>query len=318
MRFGKLIYFFLIAFAIVDIFLLKKYFLGFSNNNSLELSSVKFDIKNLKTTSIPVSKNSKMILGGDVMLGRSVMKTALDSGNALYPFENISNFLSSSDLVFVNLESPIVENCPIIEGGYKFCTLPKIAQGLKTSGINVVNIANNHTYNFGREGFEETKKHLESFGVSYVGDNNFIVKEVNGVKFGFVGFDFFSKTPSEEDYFLIKKADLASDILVAGVHWGIEYTYSASEFQKSTTQKMVDLGVDIISGHHPHWVQEIGEINGKKVYYSLGNLIFDQMWSEETKNGLLVELEFDGKNLVNEKKIPIYIEKTGQPKIFDE
>ena len=75
----------------------------------------------------------------------------------------------------------------------------------------------------------------------------------------------------------------------------------------------IDSGADVVIGHHPHWVQEIETYKGKPVYYSLGNLVFDQMWSEETRNGLVVKLTFSGNTLVSQEQVPIKIVDYGQP-----
>ncbi|EKD53151.1 MAG: hypothetical protein ACD_61C00138G0004, partial [uncultured bacterium] len=75
----------------------------------------------------------------------------------------------------------------------------------------------------------------------------------------------------------------------------------------------IDSGADVVIGHHPHWVQEIETYKGKPVYYSLGNLVFDQMWSEETEKGILVRLTFSGKALVAQEELPVKIFDYGQP-----
>ncbi len=81
--------------------------------------------------------------------------------------------------------------------------------------------------------------------------------------------------------------------------------------------KMIENGADVIIGHHPHWVQNYEEINGKPVYYSLGNFIFDQAWSEETKKGLLLKITFEGKDIINKEEFKTYTPKIGQPVLQD-
>ena len=281
-------------------------------------STPKFHFSNNSTLQ-PISQpvKTRLILGGDVMLGRSVMIVSEDSKNFFYPFEKISSYLNTGDIVFVNLESPIVSDCPRISDGYKFCTTPEIAEGLVGANITIVNLANNHIHNYGKEGFNQTKQILDKLHISFVGNGNVVTKTVNGTKFGFVGFDFLSNKPVEADFELINVAAGSNDVLVVGVHWGEEYTSEPNDFQIATAHKMIEAGANVIVGHHPHWVQEMEDVNGKKVYYSLGNLVFDQMWSEETKKGMLVELTFDANHLTSEKKISIYMENIGQPTIVD-
>lgn len=258
----------------------------------------------------------EIVLGGDVMLGRSVMVASLKKAqNPNYPFEKIQDVLKNADLTFVNLENPIIENCPFTEEGLTFCADPKMVLGLTFAGIDVVTLANNHTLNYGKEGLEKTSKFLEENGIKVTGMNNLIIQTKRETKFGFLGFDLVYKNLTPEQLELIKDSKTKVDVLIVGVHWGNEYQDKASKVQKDQAGQIVEAGADVIVGHHSHWVQEREEIRGKPVYYSLGNLVFDQMWSEETKKGLLVKLTFENKKLVQEEKIPTYIEKVGQPKI---
>jgi len=140
-----------------------------------------------------------------------------------------------------------------------------------------------------------------------------VVKEIKGIKFGFLGFDFISKKPSDFDYEIVNKSNKNTNVLIVGVHWGEEYNKEANQFQKDTARKLVDAGADVVVGHHPHWAQDGEYISGKPVYYSLGNFVFDQMWSKETKKGLVMKLVFKGGELIKEEKLPINIFSLGQP-----
>jgi poly-gamma-glutamate synthesis protein (capsule biosynthesis protein) len=142
------------------------------------------------------------------------------------------------------------------------------------------------------------------------------VKENKGVKYGFLGFDFISKTPKESDYELIAKSVDEVDVLIVGVHWGVEYKSEPVEIQKQWARELVEAGADIIVGHGSHWVQEVEYINGKPIYYSLGNFVFDQMWSEETRKGLIMKLTFRNGNLIKEEELPTYMSSWAQPEFI--
>ncbi|AKM83345.1 hypothetical protein A2422_00635 [Candidatus Woesebacteria bacterium RIFOXYC1_FULL_31_51] len=266
------------------------------------------ELKNNQTT---------IIFVGDIMLGRSVMGKAIEVGDNYYPFRKTSEVLNNADITFANLENPIVKNCPGTIGGFKFCTNYEIANGLTFAGIDIVSLANNHSGNYGLEGLTETKKFLSDNNISYVGDSNLAIKEVNGTKFGFLGFDYTLKNNLDNDLKLIKDSKGKVDVLIIGVHWGDEYKDEANSLQRTIAKKMIEAGVDVIIGGHPHWIEDYEEINGKSVYYSLGNFIFDQMWSEETKKGLVVKLTFDRTNLVKKEEFNTYIKSIGQPEIVD-
>ena len=136
---------------------------------------------------------------------------------------------------------------------------------------------------------------------------------VKGTKFGFLGFDLTVKDLTEANLELIKESDPEVDILIVAVHWGVEYTREPTQLQRSQAAQIVESGADIIAGHHPHWVQISETIEGKPVYYSLGNFVFDQMWSEETKKGLAVSLTYRDGELKKIEEHPTYMKEWAQP-----
>lgn len=293
--------------------------------NNLISSVIAFVLMFVLASSAPpinqLTNNQVTILfTGDIMLGRSVMGASLDNNDNLYPFRKTADFLKNVDITFVNLENPIVTNCPRHIGGFKFCVSPEIAQGLRYAGIDIVSLANNHTSNFGKEGFEETKKYLTEDNIKYVGDGNLQIIEKNlpsqagNIKFGFLGFNYtFTKENLTDDLKLIKESDSKVDILIVSNHWGDEYKANANSLQTTAAHRMIENGADVIIGHHPHWVQNNEMIGSVPVYYSLGNFIFDQMWSEETKKGLVVKMTFENEKLVKTEEFKTYIPKIGQP-----
>lgn len=265
---------------------------------------------------VPQSNETTILFTGDIMLGRSVMGEAIDRNDYLYPFRNVQSFLADADITFGNLENAVTKNCPRqYKGSFSFCTTPEIAKGLQESGIDVVTLVNNHSYNFGVDGFEETKKNLNDIGIKSVGWGNLEVIEKGGIKFGFLGFDYVTSQKNiEADLNLIKEPDLKVDVLIVSPHWGEEYKALANNFQVNLAKRMIENGADLIVGHHPHWVQNYEEIGGVPVYYSLGNFVFDQMWSEETKKGLVVKITFDDdKKIMKNEEFKTYIPKIGQP-----
>lgn len=269
------------------------------------------------STFVDFSTDVEIIATGDVMLGRTVMTKSLDEGNPSYPFENVKGTLSEADISFINLENPFYDGCPRHIEGFKFCASLEMVGGLTASGIDVISLANNHTRNYGDEGIEDTKRILDENGISYVGFDNLVVKEEKGYKFGFLGFDFLTNSPDEADFDLIRQSNEKVDVLIVGVHWGAEYRDEPAEIQRLWAKRMIEDGVDVIVGHGPHWVQRREEFLGRPVYYSLGNFIFDQMWSEKTKEGLAVKFTFRNGELIKEEKLPIYMSSWAQPELVE-
>lgn len=280
--------------------------------NLSPISKIK-EIAKQETGIINLDKETEIILTGDIMLGRSVMSTSLSRKNVNYPFEKVAEILKSADITAGNLENPIVKDCPISNDGFKFCTSPEMAEGLTFAGIDVVSLANNHTTNYGNDGFIQTKNYLKNEKIDFVGDKNLVIKKNNGTKFGFIGMDFVVNKPTETDYEFIKESKKSVDVLIVMLHWGVEYTSSPTDNQKLIAKKIIQSGADVIVGGHPHWPQDIEYIEDKPVFYSLGNFVFDQSWSEETKKGLVIRLKFREDKLIGFDKMPIYMKNFGQP-----
>lgn len=260
------------------------------------------------------SPDTEIILVGDVMLGRTVMTKSLDLKDFTYAFSGVSERLNEANVVFANLEAPFVTGCKRDYESLVFCADFKMVEGLKHANIGVVNIANNHTRNYGEAGFEETKKILDENGILYVGDGNLETIRINEyTNVGFLGFDLLTNKLTDEDLELVRKSKEQVDVLIVGVHWGNEYQGVANNVQKEYARKLVEAGVDVISGHHPHWIQNVEKIGEARVYYSLGNFVFDQMWSEETRKGLVVSLKYDKGKLVSEEQLQVYMQNWAQP-----
>lgn len=280
---------------------------------------------------------TKLIFAGDVMMGRSVRNKVNQVGDYNYPFIKIMDFLKNADIIYANLENPIVDNCEYHDSGFKFCSDLGSVKSLTSAGINVVSLTNNHSGNYGRNGVEQTKKILTENGIKFT-LNDLAVREVNGIKFGFLGFDFTLKKPTLADYELIKRSDPLVDFLIVVPHWGVEYKPNPETYQREWAEKFLQNGTELVIGSHPHWVQGVDCINGadwqyierevmytqnleskcdKLVFYSLGNFVFDQMWSEETKKGLLVEIGFDGPDIYKVGLRSTYIKNVGQPNLSD-
>lgn len=273
---------------------------------------------NKRLTNIDANNDIRILLGGDVMLGRSVTVESLDKmKDSTFPFRNIQPLFSNADLVFLNLETPIITNCPRQTSGMVFCAPSEMLSGI-SGEKTLVTLANNHTLNHGEMGILETIDHLNERNISHTGRTKLVVKTIQGIRFGFLGFDKDQQNNpvmSESEIKLITDSRQAVDVLLVALHWGVEYNAHPTKGQITLAEKLSALDVDVIVGHHPHWVQDVTTIGKTTVFYSLGNLVFDQMWSEETRKGLLVKLTYHGKNLKKQELIHTYIKEIGQPTI---
>lgn len=269
-----------------------------------------------------VSSESTVFIAGDVMLGRTVMRKSYELNDFSYPFRKVADVIRGAGIAFVNLENPIIKTCPFRETGMVFCTTPEMLQGLTFSGVDIVNLANNHTGNYGQAGLEETLQYLSKENILSTGIGKLAVIEKDNITFGFLGFDKSEQVNpklTQDEIDLIAESNDKVDLLVVSMHWGVEYQDKALPGVRSLAKEIVGYGADLIVGHHPHWVQDWEFIDGKPVFYSLGNFVFDQMWSEKTKKGLVVVLTYGEKgNMVDYELLPTYISSWAQPEFIYE
>jgi poly-gamma-glutamate synthesis protein (capsule biosynthesis protein) len=116
----------------------------------------------------------------------------------------------------------------------------------------------------------------------------------------------------------IKKAKSNADIVVVTMHAGLEYTREPTPLQTDFSHTAIDNGADIVIGAHPHWIQSVEQYNGKYIFYSLGNFVFDQEFSTETKEGMTLKISLEKDEIARIKQIelmPIIIENYGQPRL---
>jgi poly-gamma-glutamate synthesis protein (capsule biosynthesis protein) len=236
---------------------------------------------------------------GDIMLNRG-MEELVKQNSVYYPFLNIVQFLRGVDIVFANLEGPVLKDPPLLpENELKFAFHSSMLKGIKWSKINLLSLANNHTSDMGKEGLEETRNWLEEYQIDFIGnpfsdyegeqDLSFSTKNSVLLAFNRVLPLIHSQEKIIKEIKKVRKNNPKKCIIVS-IHWGNEYQTKSSISQRDLARKIIEAGADMIIGHHPHVVQEIELIHGKPVFYSLGNFIFDEQSLPETKNGLLVGL----------------------------
>jgi poly-gamma-glutamate synthesis protein (capsule biosynthesis protein) len=260
---------------------------------------------------------------GDIMLGRSVATQMQKKHDWNWSFLETMPHLSPVDLTIANLETPIITNrCPYTTEGMQFCAPAQVVEGLANAHIQVVSLANNHTTNYGQTGLAETKQILSNAHIVSVGNFETTIKEIQGIKIGIIGLDDTSRPINQDQlYQVVNDLKSRTDITMVVIHWGDEYQPTPNERQKMLAQSLINSGVSIIIGSHPHVLQPIEVSGNTLIAYSLGNFIFDQMWSEETRKGLILDMDltFDKQNLQSIDYQPIHttIYDYGQPRIDD-
>ena len=262
------------------------------------------------------SKTASILNFGDMMLDRNVKKQIGINGSD-FPFKTLAGeegrFLNGADVITANLEGSFANKRRATSKSIAFQFDPALITTLKKYNFNLFTLANNHSLDMGSAGFEESKVNLKKAGIDFYGqqykitDENLLVKQIGNFKFGLIGLDdTINKVSVAKVKSLIEKAKKqGSEIIMVNVHWGDEYKVISNTRQRQLGHALIDAGVDVIIGHHPHVVEEMEIYKNRPIFYSLGNFIFDQYFSVPTQQELGVGLFFEEKN--NQKSVSTYV-----------
>lgn len=274
---------------------------------------------------------------GDVMFDRGVRTVVAEAG-AGWPLSAVADIFSGADLGFVNLETALSDRGQPLPGkGIWFRSDPRFAQELRDAGISVVSLANNHSLDYGREAFCDTLAALSAVGVAACGGGRNIqearrpaIVRKNGLVISFLAYSelapiFWSYTDPEtfiaeadrpgipdwrEDQILsdIRRAKSMSHHVIASFHWGDEYSLVPAERQVALARAAVDAGASVVLGHHPHVLQPVEVYRNGVIFYSLGNLVFDQRRAHTT-DSLIALLSLTPYRVEVVQLIPVRIER---------
>lgn len=256
---------------------------------------------------------------GDIMMDRGLRSVTNIHGGGDYDYiTKYLDFLSDYDIVFGNLEGPVSDLGGDLNGKYSFRMAPSVISSLARANFSVLSVANNHAGDWGRDAFMDTINRLNIEGINVVGGGmdyydaeRVSVVEVNGYSVGFVGFSDIGPNWLEaglntsgillagslyhDD--VINKATREVDVLIVSYHFGEEYQNNPNDRQRSLAERAIENGADIVIGHHPHVVQPVVKYKKGIIAYSLGNFIFDQNFSKETMEGMLLVVDIDDEKI---------------------
>ncbi|MEO5635036.1 MAG: CapA family protein [Candidatus Paceibacterota bacterium] len=256
-----------------------------------------------------------MTFGGDIMLDRGVKNSVLKNFNGDYSalFSKLG-ILKKSDIVFANLEGTASDQGK--DGGslYSFRMDPAVIPALKGAGISVLSLANNHVGDWGLNAYLDTLGRLKENEITYTGGgNNYeeakqpAIIEKYGMKIGFLAFSdkgpnfmraradqggvLLASDPNFDD--IVKNAASQVDYLVVAFHFGEEYQTKHNARQEFLARQAVDDGAKIVIGAHPHVIEDTEVYKNSYIAYSLGNFIFDQKFSANTMQGMLLQIKLN-------------------------
>jgi poly-gamma-glutamate synthesis protein (capsule biosynthesis protein) len=273
---------------------------------------------------------TRILFGGDVMLSRFVGAVARQKADPAWPLRDVAGLFSAADIAFVNLEAPFSDRGRLVEKGMVFKAEPEMIEALRLAGIDIVSTANNHARDCGVHGVNFTLDWLARNGIAAVGTgataeatHQGTVLQRNGVRFGFLAYTYDQSNGNHADWDdRIAMLDVASavediqdlgeraDVVIVSMHAGAEYQGKPTAGQRSFAHAAIDAGASVVVGHHPHVTQPVESYRNGLIFYSLGNLVFDQFQREETQRGFIADLRFIGQRLAGYGLVPVDIVHT--------
>jgi len=221
---------------------------------------------------------------------RRFVDLASKNGND-YFLQNVRSVFEADDLTIVNLEGPLTTLEKTDRHGYVFKGDPAYAGILAGSSVELCNLANNHTLDYGAEGLKQTAEALDAFGVGYCGFTQAWNATIKGVRVTSLGF-----TKWDHDRGDIVRAVIAArescDLLIVNMHWGWEGRTEQDSKQVNLGHAIIDAGADLVIGTHPHVYQGIEKYKGKYIVYSLGNFCFAGNANPSDKRCLIFQQTF--------------------------
>jgi len=253
-----------------------------------------------------------VIFGGDVMLDRGI-RAQINVKGLSYFTDGLTSEFTNADYTVVNLECPATDIVAPLTKQFVFRADPKVLPDLRQAGVTHCILANNHSYDQGREGLISTAENLERAGITPIGfglsqpsacapltlnKNGIEVAIFSSVTLPLEAWMFLTESPGMCQATVSDLTQAVStyrthhpkSFIIVTLHWGVEYQPIPTSTQRQQATELIEAGTDAIVGHHPHVIQSYERINGKPVFYSIGNLIFDNP-REITHRGILVKFD---------------------------
>lgn len=261
------------------------------------------------TTTVTISAAGDCTLGIDSRYSHNFNKYYKKKGDS-YFLKKVRSVFSQDDITIVNFEGTLTTSNKRARKTFTFKGPKKYASILKKGSVEVVNLANNHSKDYGKVSLTDTQDTLKKNKIGYCYNPTINYQKANGVKTAFLGFNALEKLSKNQIKSAIKKAQKnKAEIIIVSFHWGVERKYYPNAKQKSLGHYAIDCGASLVLGHHPHVLQGIEQYKGRYIVYSLGNFCFGGNSNPKDKDTMIFQQTFsvkDGKLLTsnNAKIIP--------------
>jgi len=258
---------------------------------------------------IPQTNTITLSFAGDCTLGTDESFKG-NTFNAVYEkmkdpsyfFRGVFSVFSEDDFTLVNLEGALTKATKKAEKKYRYKGDPSYVEILVKGGVEGVTLANNHTLDYLEAGFEDTINTLNEAGILYTYFETCFIKEIKGMKIGFLGYKGWSHEKKSNMLLteqVKKMREQGVNYIVVNYHWGDMKSYMPNEAQKRMAHFAIDNGADLVIGHHPHVLQGVEKYKGKNIVYSLGNFCYGGSLNPADKDTIIYQqiLTFDtGRN----------------------
>ena len=245
---------------------------------------------------ITISAVGDCTLGTDEYFNQSTSLPAYAEEYGLdYFFSNVADIFTADDLTIVNFEGVLTTSTARADKTYAFKGDPSYTEILTSGGVEACNLANNHSHDYGSGSYDDTVEYLEAAGLITFGYDSVAVTEVNGVKVGLVGiYELADPEGCAEDLEACMEAvqEQGAELIIVSFHWGTEKATVPDATQISLGHLAVDLGANLVIGHHAHVLQGIEEYNGVNIVYSLGNFCFGGNSNPSDKDTMIYQQTF--------------------------
>ena len=235
-------------------------------------------------TPAPSPVSVTLTFAGDCTMGMDLSLGYAGSFNEMYDQQGPEYFLShvkslfaEDDLTIVNFEGTLTDSEDRADKSFTFKGEKDYATALTAGSVEAVDLANNHTHDYGKQGFADTEAALDDAGIVHFGYKNVTVVEANGVKVGFTGLFTVYEDPqhlSDLQDNIRRLREQGAELIVACFHWGWENDDHAESDQRELAHAAIDAGAHLVIGHHPHVLQGVEVYRGRYIVYSLGNFCF--------------------------------------------
>lgn len=216
-----------------------------------------------------------------------------------YFLQNVKDIFASDDLTIVNLEGPLTTSEERADKQFSFKGDPSYTEILTNGSVEACNLANNHSKDYGIQGYEDTIANVEAAGIKTFGYERTAIWETNGVKVGLAGvYELAEGMDCQDDMTAAIQSlkDAGADLVIVSFHWGVEKENYPDETQQALAHAAIDQGADLVLGHHPHVLQGIEKYQGKYIVYSLGNFCFGGNKNPSDKDTMIFQQTFTLEN----------------------